>query len=73
VPSGSVSARECSKVIQRTARAVRAEIADALVGMGSIHDAYLEPLPGSGLSETRCEEKRNALVERIGLVLRSPP
>ncbi len=60
-------------MIQRTARAVRAEIADALVGMGSIHDAYLQPLPGSGLSRDEVREKQNALVERIGLVLRSPP
>lgn len=42
-----------------------------LVGMGSIHDAYLEPLPESGLSRHEVRDRQNALVERIGRALRS--
>lgn len=52
-------------------RAVRVEIADALVGMGSIHDAYLDPLPDSGLSRDETRERQKPLVERIGRALRS--
>jgi hypothetical protein len=68
-------ARERRKVLESDStdlkRAVRAEIADALVGMGSIHDAYLDPLPNSGLSRDEARERQNALVERIGRALRS--
>jgi hypothetical protein len=53
-------------------RAVRAEIGDALVGMGSIHDAYLEPLPDRGLTRDDVRRKQNALVDRIDRALRSP-
>jgi hypothetical protein len=35
-------------------RAVRAEIADALVGMGSIHDAYSSHCPKAASPGTRC-------------------
>jgi hypothetical protein len=38
---------------------------------GSIHDAYLEPLPESGLSRHEVRDRQNALVERIGRALRS--
>jgi predicted secreted protein len=75
-PDRAVWVRERRQVLEGDSadrkRSIRAEIGDALVGMGSIHDAYLDPLPGSGLTRDEVRERQNALVDRIDRALRSP-